>query len=539
MRISSVPLIFFGSFFLTLLIYFPTADAKCTFDFLDFIGSYHKNGWNIWYAETHHISPYIVSKVVVTSLYLLFGFSGFKWHLVSCALVALDAALLFVLLRNLLQKRNAEIAETSAAIGTFVFLLVPYHTEAIVWVGAFNYLLVGSFVLAGLYSITRYVENVSIRWLALSAISLLLATFTHEWGLFGILAALLIYGFLLPKPKIISVSTVLLGSAYVAVIGMYLFNQWLSGEWISHYGADVHLHFQWREMTAMFFKYILKIVFLSGFWQTHIQSKVYDWLLLPLPNTFLCMVLLSAIFFSIYKVFLRPGRTSVICLLFLLFALFVFPVLNLYFPYWTKIMADRYCYLTAPFLLSAIVVGLFMSGNYLRWLLMPYTLLSAYMLAQNIINWNYAGKITAALENNFKGYGSSRVFFLNMPDNFHGAYMMRSGFGSGMTARCVKQMNNTPCTEQLHDVVSYNLCSPIDSAIVQIKDSATLYVKLSNPGSWCWYYGGGGRSYENDVFKVELEKNTNGYSVNFKNKKTDDVFLYQAGSSWHRVNNFK
>ncbi len=538
MRISSVPVIFFGSFFLALLIYFPAANAKCTFDFLDFIGSYEKSGWNIWYAETHHVSPYIVSKIIVTSLYLLLSFSGLKWHLVSCVLVALDAALLFVLLRNLLQKHDTEIAEGAAAASSLVFLLVPYHTEAIVWVGAFNYLMIGTFVLSGLYFTIKFSEDFSARWIVLSAISFLLAAFTHEWGLFGIAAALLVYLFLVPQRKLFTASSFLLGAVCMVVIGVYLFNQWLSGEWISHYGADVHLHFQWREMTAMFYKYIFKIVFLSGFWPGHLQSKVYNWLLLPLPNTLLCIVLLSVILFSTYKVFVSRSCLSVICLLFLLFTLFVFPVLNLYFPHWTKIMADRYCYLTAAFLLSAIVIGLFMSGKYLRWLLAPYAVLFTYMLAQNIINWNYAGKITAALEHNFEGYGSSRVFFLNMPDNFKGAYMLRSGFGSGMTARCVKHTNSTPCSEQLYDVVSYNLCTPADSASVEVKDSTTLYVRLSNTGSWCWYYGGGGHNYENDLFKVELEKNTNAYTVNFKSKKPDDIFLYQTGSRWQPVNNF-
>lgn len=538
MRISTVPFIFCGSFFLALLLYYPTAEAKFTFDFLDFIGSYQKNGWNIYYPLTHHVSPYVVSKIIVTSLYLLLGFSGIKWHLLSCFLVAINITPLFWLIKKLLQKNNPEIAEAASVFSAIIFLLLPYHTETIVWVGAFNYLLVGTFVLSGLYFTIRFSETISISSIFISATSFLLAAFTHEWGLFGIVAAALLLLFLLPVQKRFSASTILFFLACAAVVGVYLFNQWLSGEWISHYGAEVHLQFQWREMTTLFYKYILKIVFLSGFWSGSFRDKVYEWLALSLPNTILFGSLLVSFGFCIYRILIQQTKTSIVCLLFLLYAIFVFPVLNLYFPYWTKIIGDRYCYLTEAFLSSAFVTFLFIYGRPLRWILVPYIAILTYTLFQDICSWHSAGQISSSLEKNFEGYGSRRVFFLNMPDNFQGAYMLRSGFGSGMSGRCVKHLTNALCTEQMTDVASYNMGTLMDSAIVEVKDSTTLHVRLSNPGSWLWYYGVGAHDYENDLLKFTLDGKTNAYSVVFKDKNNGDVFLYQSGSHWKRVEKF-
>ena len=130
MRISNVPAIFFVSFLVSGILYFPTAEAKLVFDFVDFIRSYHETGWNIYDSANHHLSPYWVSKVVVTSLYLLFGFAAQPWHWVSCLFLAANISLLFAWLRNLLLFAGSKQAHTIAASAALLFIVVPYHHAA-------------------------------------------------------------------------------------------------------------------------------------------------------------------------------------------------------------------------------------------------------------------------------------------------------------------------------------------------------------------------------------------------------------------------
>jgi hypothetical protein len=212
------------------------------------------------------------------------------------------------------------------------------------------------FVLGGLYCTERFFSTSAHRYAVGAFICFLLGSFSHEWGLFGIAAALLLWLLLHPLSGFVSKKTGLLLLPAALVLLLYLVNQWLSGSMIAHYGADVHLHFQWREMVAMFYKYCCKILLLSGFWPVEMQEKLFAYFLQPTVNTLLLLVLLLIIARSFYHLLFRKTNASAGWFLLLLYVLFVFPVLNLYFPNWTKIMADRYCYLTSAFLISAMVV---------------------------------------------------------------------------------------------------------------------------------------------------------------------------------------
>jgi hypothetical protein len=537
MRISNVPAIFFLSFLFSGIIYFPAADAKLVFDFVDFIRSYHETGWNIYYPATHHLSSYWVSKVAVTSLYVMFGFATQPWHWVTCFLFAVNVALLFAWLQNLLKHFGSKQSMVSATTSSLLFMIVPYHTETLVWAGAFNYLLVGLFVLGGLYCTERFFSTSAKRFAAGAFICFLLGSFSHEWGLFGIAAALLLWLMLQPFSGFISKKTGLLLLPAALVLLLYLVNQWLSGSMIAHYGADVHLHFQWREMVAMFYKYCCKILLLSGFWPVEIQEKLFAYFLQPTVNTLLFLVLLLIVTRSFYHMLFRKTNASPGWFLFLLYLLFVFPVLNLYFPNWTKIMADRYCYLTSAFLISAMVVCLFSVKDF-RWLLLPYAVAMLYGLQTDLASWHYAGKIITALEKDFRWKNNERIFFLNMPDNFNGAYMLRSTFTSGVAAREIKNGIYYTRQNKMTDVASCNLFTPEDSLYVQVLDSNSLRVQLTNPSAWWWKNGAGCESYETENVKLELDTYTQSYTVVFPTKKPDDVFLYQANGHWVEVPGF-
>ncbi|MBK8660083.1 MAG: hypothetical protein IPN22_14735 [Bacteroidetes bacterium] len=537
MRISNVPAIFFVSFLVSGILYFPTAEAKLVFDFVDFIRSYHETGWNIYDSATHHLSPYWVSKVAVTSLYLLFGFAAQPWHWVSCFLLAANVSLFFAWLRNLLLFVGSKQAHTIAAYAALLFILVPYHTETLVWAGAFNYLIVGLFVWSGLYSTERFLTTSNRWWAVVAFFSFLLGSFSHEWGLFGIAAAFLLWLLMQPASELRSKKTGFFLLSAVSVVALYLLNQCLSGRLIAHYGAEVHLHFQWRDMVAMFYKYGCKIVLLSGFWPVSVQEKVFAYFLVPAVNKALLGLLLLLLAVSCYQLLFKKNTASIGWFLFLLYALFVFPVLNLYFPNWTKIMADRYCFLPAAFLLSALVVFLF-SVNGLKWLLWPYAALMFFLLQTDIASWQRAGSLLTSLEKDFRWNQNERIFFLNMPDNFNGAYMLRSTFTSGVAARAIKNGHYYPRQNNMTDVASYNLFNPEDSVLVQVLDSNRLRVQLSNPAAWWWKNGAGCESYRTEQVKLDLDIYTQSYTATFLHKNPQDVFLYQANGHWVEVPGF-
>jgi len=173
-----------------------------------------------------------------------------------------------------------------------------------------------------------------------------------------------------------------------------------------------------------------------------------------------------------------------------------------------------------------------------KWLLLPYAVAMLYGLQTDLASWHYAGKIITALEKDFRWKNNERIFFLNMPDNFNGAYMLRSTFTSGVAAREIKNGIYYPRQNNMTDVASCNSFTPEDSVYVQVLDSNSLRVQLTNPSAWWWKNGAGCESYETENVKLELDTYTQSYTVVFPTKKPDDVFLYQANGHWVEVPGF-
>src|SRR5207248_3349135 len=68
------------------------------------------------------------------------------------------------------------------------------------------------------------------------------------------------------------------GAIAVAVMMLYFANKMLSGNLVGHYGSSVHLNFKLAEVVPAFYKYIIKILFLGGFFPVSLLNKLYGWL---------------------------------------------------------------------------------------------------------------------------------------------------------------------------------------------------------------------------------------------------------------------
>ncbi len=397
MRISTVPAIFLFSFAASAVLYYPTRDARLVFDFVDFIRSYQEHGARLYDEHTMVLSPYAVSRAAVVGMYNLFDFSALPWHLVSCFLFAAIVALLASVCGRLWNHagygNSAQLQWAFAAL----FVLAPYHTETIVWAGAFNYLVVGLCVAAGLYYALRYLERLQKSDLMWTAASLLAGCFAHEWGLFGLAAMVLLALHRGNWRKQNFRATAIIGTIAIACGALYFVNQYRSGALIAHYGADVHLNFQWRDITVAFWKYVLKIVLLSGFWPVSVQDSLYALMNKPVVTWGLLLVAAAMLLFALYRISYGKARGSVAWLFFLWFALFVFPVLNLYFPHWTPVMADRYCFLTAAFLIPACLTWLSVSQSLFRSALAVALACFTLALIKDLKSWNEAGMLLKEL----------------------------------------------------------------------------------------------------------------------------------------------
>lgn len=109
-------------------------------------------------------------------LYALFGAHPFVLHLVSVALHAAAAVLVFLLL---VEFAAIEVAWFAAAL----FVVHPLHVEAVAWMGALAEVLTGLLMLASLYLLLRVQRGTPKAWLAAAYFAATLAYFTKETAL--------------------------------------------------------------------------------------------------------------------------------------------------------------------------------------------------------------------------------------------------------------------------------------------------------------------------------------------------------------------
>ena len=532
-------IVFLFFFSLTALLYFPTIHSKFVFDFVDLVFDFQRKGWSNLGNISSGLSPYLVAKAIFFVLLKLIRFNAYAWYFLSCLLHALNAFLLIRFSEKLFYYFDYEQPFLASLFVAILFLVSPYHTEAVVWSGAFNYLIVSALILLQLNAVLDYIETKSDTYLLISVCAFFAAMFTHEWGLFLLPADLFLFFFLTDKVSDLWDRKYLpLVCVIIFLTGYYFFNQWLQGSLVGHYGAETHLNFKLHEIVPAFCKYLLKVLFLFTFFPVPVQDRVYAFI--QQPAVLYSLVVISIIVSLILSALLRKSkeRFGLPLFFFLLFCIFVFPVLNLYFPYWIKIHADRYCYLPCAFMYASCVAILFRAKNSLKFVFsLVFMGVSIYLLAQVNFSWHQAGKLEQQLERNFSWWNAKRVYILNLPDNFRGAYMYRNSQPSAFAGNFVKYNYATPKTEII-EVLNYNLNEADDSVTVENISDHKLKVTLSKWGTWWWRNTVGATDYETDRIKVDVDDYGHSYLIEFKQKQEGDVFLYQANGNWRAVQNF-
>ncbi|MBS1775602.1 MAG: hypothetical protein JSS64_04900 [Bacteroidetes bacterium] len=78
--------------------------------------------------------------------------------------------------------------------------------------------------------------------------------------------------------------------------------------------------------------------------------------------------------------------------------------------------------------------------------------------------------------------------------------------------------------------------TPYDGAHVTVLDSNTLKVTLNQWGSWWMYNYHGAKSYENDLFRVEITDVGHEYILHLKAHSKNIAILFQHGDWWSQVN---
>lgn len=518
-------------FLVAFFVYWPARDARFVFDFIDWYKTLTSNG--VWGMITSYKGPslhYVYHLATLTAINV-FGLNAVLWLLLFCVLHALNATLIVQISRLVFRLSKS----MSVATGV-LFLISPFHTEVVVWGATLHYLLVTTLMLTVIFLVA---SKAAKETAVISALLFLSGLFTHEMVV--VLPVLLSFLFVFQRESFKKWS----GRQFLAqvilpqfiLIGFYLLlNKLILNKWIGHYGAETHLNIQAQTVVVAFYKYILKYLAFSSLWDYSKQLAVYGWLqqhwwhiAAALIMVLVFITISVAGFFAKYK-----SKWMATLAALLGFGIAIFPVLNLYFSDVVPIQADRLGYMASAFLFVAVASALTLVMN--RWGLVLIAMLvfaNACYLTNNVGYWHKSANMLRSLNNEFPSNLAGNIYLLNLPDNYNGAYMYRC-LGTSKFVETYQLQTGLKPKSIVHDVAVYNVQSDTDGVIVSRIAEDELKVELNHWGNWFWNTSGGPLNYENAQLKTTFDEYGHSYVVHFKQRRPDDIVLYQSGYRWVR-----
>ncbi len=518
-----------------LLLYWPTRHAGFYADFLGWKHRFDAGSWADWWHCFGYPGHHQVFHAFFYGFYRLAGLWGPAWYAWFTALHALDALLVGLVayrLSHLLA--GGRVRRWVPVAAALAFLWHPYQSEAVVWRACMHYLLVTAMLLAALYALLVFAERRSLATWAAAHGLFVAALFTLELAVaFPLVAAIFLSGLsakgVLPWRRWLLAVT---GVHAVLLSTWLLLNRLTLGQWVGHYGAEVHLKTDWQLIFGNLFRYLGKYMLFSRDWPWAAKEQFWqlwgrpEWVWLATGSGLLVL----ALFVWRFRKW-RPEWQQAGLALMAFFAALA-PVSNLYHAWMLHVENDRYGYFASAFFLIALMplvaplprrVGLLLALSYLGatlWLAVPL-----------MRWWQQAQQVYAGLIEDFRWHDEPQVFVLACPDNYRGIFVFKDYSKKSLMVRAaVTELSGRAVQGQVHQVAMFNMNAPEEGVTVQAAGADTLRVRLRQWGNWWWRNGIGASNYENEWYR--FRKKGRSYVLEWKKRPQGAVFIYSDGLKW-------
>ena len=383
----------------------------------------------------------------------------------------------------------------------------------------------------------QYYQQYKYAWLA--AITFLLSAFSLEifyitpWL---VLSLVTFYHFVFKTDKQVfrqSLVYLVLPLLLIFLAHLVLLHS-ITGFIISHLGDDIKQPLpEWLRKPPV---RIFHNLFLGRFFPFNLRQHIQNFFA-SRKGLIICYGSLGAIYACILFYFPKmhpPGKAITLVFFWLLVCL------ALVCPVWVSdiqyVIYDRYSYFMLPFMYLILC--------YLLFRIIPFKLGAGIWLLYAVVNifftikvnryWNESSHIVNNLSHNIPDPGNKIILLLNVPANLNGIQMIGSRPNSAFK-QIYNVSNEKKLTNQVWDVLSYNMVSDTDGAHVAIYNDTLLHVTLNQWGTWWWYGRLGAISYQNEAFKLNLMDPGHWYELILKHPASDYLLLYQVGDHWKTV----
>lgn len=525
----------------TLFFYHNTVYSKFLFDWNTWMLHYMARGWggfaSCWGDQSIRWGYHLLNMVQ----WKMFSLDARGWYLTAVSLHAANAVLLTALAYSTLRITSLRHPFIISALSGFVWLISPYHSETVVWGATIHFLALTFLMLLGLILFLRYAETRRSFYALGVYLCYVCALFTFE--AFLPFVGLLIILWLATRDTSLNrlpaagFAKWLVAPLVCSIVLYFAVNKWRIGSWVGHYGEASHLNTDLFLIIPNFSKYLLKLLYAPLFFSFSQRDAVYAFLESK-GSVVAGFILYGLLFvFLLWKLFKGTPTARVLAAWFFLFCAALVPVINLYFMYYKDIEQDRYVYIASSFFYVALTGAFF--HLFRKWAALPFTLsllISIYFLQRNNECWHQSGRIATSLMNSFRWQDAERIFVLLTPDDYNGAYCMRSMPNSTLS-EMLRVQRRIDVDEKLFEVYQTNLTTPQDSAVCEVIDSATLQIKLLG-GGWLWRNSFGATDIKTEHFAATLNPHYPAFTVRFHQRRPGDVYIYSVNDQWIEVKLF-
>lgn len=533
--------VFITFWILTALLYLITAKAGWVLDASGWLAHVRQDNFTQYINRTDSKvnSLYQFTQFITFLFYKVWGANIWLWWLLYVTLHAANACLLFAIFSSLLKDIGSEDMKFIPLIGILLFTISPYTSEVIAWRASYHYLQGLLFLLLIIRMVQLYISRPKLIYPLLAGLVFLLAAFSLEVFYItplAIITLVIFYRTLGHHSKLLSrvIGYFMVPQAIIFCIYLFIF-------YYLYHSITPHVYNfytqPWEDYLSKPPKYIFHILLLGRFFSFHAKQEVYN--LFYNPYILIAFYgLVVALFTFLIRRTIKKDRVSLLLLTLLLCTSCCIAILiPLPFPNpELLVFYDRYTYFANAFFYTFLTLFLYhFTRKYLCYsILIVFGLCSLYFTVLLGIYWKRSAYINNRLLSELPPLGNKIVVLLNLPECMNGVPMMGAD-PDGEFKAMLETIKRVKPSNVIYDAASYNLVTAHDAAHVQVINDSSVRVTLNQWGTWWWYEGHGGKSYEKPDYKLDMKDIGHFYEITLKHPSSEFLLLYQVEGVWKTV----
>ncbi len=526
---------------LTFIIYLPAAKAGWVIDAAGWLYNItHLKFWNyINNSQSGINSLYQFTQFTTYVFFRLFGANPYAWHTLQVTMHAINGYLFFLLCNRLFSDSGIKNGRNIALCGVLLYTVCPHISEVIIWEAAYHYLQGFMLILAILLCVQKFQHTQQTKYAWLAGIVYLCSTYSLEifyltpWF---VLSLALYYRYAIGFDKSALKKTLFWFFApQLILFGLHIAVLLLAyGHHFAHIAENV------VKPISVYLnrppRYVFHILLFGRFFSFEVRHKVYKLVSSTPGLVFFYTVFVLVCCYLIWRLRKMEIKGKAGLLLFVWVMMCMVILLPIEFPELLLVFYDRYTYFIDAFIfmLLALLASYIPNKAVRISLLVGYGLVNLYFTTLLNLQWKYATYVDNRLLHELPDAGNKTVILLNIPENMNGVPMIGAQ-PEGEYKTMHDLFVGTKIPNKIYDAQSFNMLTKDDGAHVTVINDSVINVTLNQWGTWWWYEGHGGRSYENEDYRLNLVDLGHWYELTLKHPAANYMLLFQNGSMWRQV----